>query len=113
MTTLNKGSLDARTYHHVSRLVQYRWRLQVLELGVELDGRRNHMLPRTSSCGGEIETLTILLLVYSRSLSYYLLNPVFVPEPIPTLVFQSINYHYIQDYEIHGYRLYIDYIFIY
>jgi trans-aconitate 2-methyltransferase len=31
MTMLNKGSWDARTYHQISRLVQYRWGLQVLE----------------------------------------------------------------------------------
>ena len=31
MTTLNKGKWDARTYDQVSRLVQYRWGIQVLK----------------------------------------------------------------------------------
>jgi trans-aconitate 2-methyltransferase len=31
MTTLNKGSWDARTYDQVSRLVQYRWGQQVIK----------------------------------------------------------------------------------
>src|SRR5215467_1173778 len=31
MTTLNKGKWDARTYDQISRLVQYRWGIQVLK----------------------------------------------------------------------------------
>ncbi len=31
MTTLDKGKWDARTYDQVSRLVQYRWGIQVLK----------------------------------------------------------------------------------